>query len=282
MTELSIAESLRKERDEKVDRGLYYFTQVWFTWNSNHMEGSTLTPDQTAQVFETGAFLPEDDTQIRVDDAIETTNHFRAIDFILDHVDEPATHEMLWKLHAILKRGTRQETDAKWNVGGYKTQNNVIGAFLPVATLPPKAEEKWVGKILAAYHDLTDSPYSIAALHWMFESAHPFSDGNGRIGRLLMFKELLRIGTVPTMIRDEKRNYYIRGLQKFTEEPGYLVDYLLSERDWYRDKLLKSLAPGAVWHYEDQWDRKADTLVSGLIAELRSVLRDAESGLDAA
>jgi Fic family protein len=273
MTGLSIAETLRKERDETVDRGLYYFTQVWFTWNSNHMEGSTLTPDQTAQVFETGDLIPENDVQIRVDDAVETTNHFRAINYVLDHVDEPATHEMLWQLHAILKRGTHQETDAKWNVGGYKTKNNVIGAFLPVAAFPPSKEEEWIGRILEAYQGLSDSAYAIAALYWMFESAHPFSDGNGRIGRLLMFKELLRIGTVPPMIRDENRNCYTRGLQRFADEPGYLVDYLLSERDWYRDKLLKGLAPSAAWHYDDRWDQKPDASVAETVARFGKALR---------
>ncbi|OZG59932.1 cell filamentation protein Fic [Bifidobacterium lemurum] len=251
----SIAERLRRERDARESHGLYYLTQVLLSFNSNHMEGSTLSAEQTAQIFETGAFLPETDKQVRVDDAVETANHFRAFSWLLDHVDDPVDEDLVCHLHAMLKHGTMQEADPeRYNVGGYKTRANVIGALAQIKTAPPERVPDCMRQVFAACVALRDDPYDIASMHWMFERTHPFSDGNGRVGRLLLFKECLRIGTVPPLIRDENRNLYVRALTNFPQQPGYLVDLLLSERDFYRDELLSRFAAGEIdVDYRDCW-----------------------------
>ncbi|KFI52230.1 cell filamentation protein Fic [Bifidobacterium biavatii DSM 23969] len=253
-----LAEWLRRERDQKLSHGLYHNTQLVFAYNSNHMEGSTLTPEQTAQLYDTGELLPDSGNDvIRADDVIETTNHFRAFDWILDHVDDPVDKTFVCTLHAILKRGTRQETDPNRNVGGWKILPNVINAIQGVHTVLPADVPQAMNRVFAEFAELDDDPYAIAHAHWMFETTHPFSDGNGRVGRLILFKELMRLGTVPPLIRDENRAFYIRGLSRFPAEPGYLVDTLFSERDYYQ-QLIDMLAPDRIdCTYVDQWkDRR--------------------------
>jgi Fic family protein len=189
-------------------------------------------------MYETGSFLTSSDEQVKSNDVIETTNHFRAIDYVIDHASEPLTETMLKDIHRILKRGTAQELSKSFNVGGYKTQpNGFMGMAKTVATIAPADIKKQMDLVLQAYAELADNPYDIAELHWQFERIHPFSDGNGRVGRLIMFKELLRIDAMPIIIEDSKKNYYYRGLQNFPEEPGYLVDTLLDGRDTFRRQL---------------------------------------------
>lgn len=251
---MRLSEWLTRERDQKTSGGLYHSTQLVFAYNSNHMEGSTLTPEQTAQLYDTGELLPKNgDDLIRADDVIETTNHFRAFDWMLDHVDDPVDKTLVCTLHAILKRGTRQEADPDRNVGGWKTLPNVINAIQGVHTVLPADVPQAMDLVFDEFAALTDDPYAIAHAHWMFETTHPFSDGNGRVGRLILFKELMRIDAIPALIRDENRAFYIRGLSRFPEEPGYLVDTLLSERDYYRT-LIDTLAPRRIeCTYTDQW-----------------------------
>ncbi|RSX56595.1 Fic family protein [Bifidobacterium samirii] len=254
----TLAEWLKRERDQKVTHGLYHNTQLVFAYNSNHMEGSTLTAEQTAQLYDTGELLPDGDDIIRADDVIETTNHFRAFDWMLDHVDDPVDKTFVCTLHAMLKRGTRQETDPDRNVGGWKILPNVINAIQGVHTVLPADVPKAMELVFDEFARLTDDPYAIAHAHWMFETTHPFSDGNGRVGRLVLFKELMRLGAVPPLIRDENRAFYIRGLSRFLKEPGYLIDTLFTERDYYL-RLIDMLAPGRIdCTYVDEWsDRDA-------------------------
>ena len=255
MDKMRLVDWLRRERDQRVGGGLYYNTQILFAYNSNHMEGSTLSPEQTAQLYDTGALLPDNgNDQIRADDVVETRNHFLAFNWILDHADEPVDKTMVCALHAMLKRGTSQELDPDRNVGGYKVLPNVINQVLGVHTALPADVPQAMEQVFALYRDLRDDPYGIAEAHWMFETTHPFSDGNGRIGRLVMFKELLRLDTVPVIVRDSNRNLYVRGLSRFGEEPGYLVDTLLTERDYY-EALMGQFAPDRIrYSYVSAWD----------------------------
>jgi hypothetical protein len=258
MGEVRLVDWLRLERDQRVDHGLYYNTQVMFAWNSNHMEGSTLSAEQTAQLFDTGAVLPSGiDDEIRADDVAETTNHFRVFDWMLDHVDDAVDDELLFSLHGLLKRGTSQERDPDRNVGGYKLLPNVISQLEGIHTVLPGDVPKAMREVSGLYAELRDDPFEIARAHWLFETTHPFSDGNGRVGRLVMFKELLRLDSIPVLLRDEHRNLYTRGLRRFPQQPGFLVDLLLAERDAYR-ALVDEFAPGRIrYSYVDHWDADA-------------------------
>ena len=195
-----LVDRLRYERDARIDHALFYWTQVFMAYNSNHMEGSTLTPEQTRQIYDTGRLLADADEQIRLDDAIETRNHFTAFNYVIDHADDPVDAGYVCRLHALLKRGTSQDGDPGFNVGGYKTRDNAIVQRMGVAmvrTVPAGDVPGMMERVYAAYAGLSDDPVRIAMCHWMFERVHPFSDGNGRVGRLVMFKECLRLDTVP-------------------------------------------------------------------------------------
>ena len=219
---------LVRERSERVSHGLYYNTQIAMGYNSNHMEGSTLTPEQTAQLFTTGSVLADGpDDIIRADDVIEMGNHFRMFDWMLDHVDDPVDKTMVCTMQSILKRGTSQESNPDRNIGGYKILPNVISEIEQIHTVLPADVPAAMNVVYELYRNLTDDPYAIAKAHWMFESTHPLSDGNGRVGRMIMFKELLRIDTVPVVVRDSQKLLYYRGLRNFSGEPGYLVDTLV-------------------------------------------------------
>nr|WP_240541957.1 Fic family protein [Bifidobacterium simiarum] len=246
---------MRRERDERASGGLYHATQVEFAFNSNHMEGSTLSADQTAQLFSTGSMAADGpDDVIRADDVVETTNHFRAFDWMLDRADDPVDAAMVCELHRLLKRGTMQESDPSRNVGGWKVVPNVIDGLAETPTVPPEDVPAAMDAVFRLYAGLRDDPFEVARAHWMFESTHPFSDGNGRVGRLVMFKELLRLDSIPPVVRDPVRAFYLRGLSRFAEEPGWLTDTLLSERDAYR-ALVERLAPGRIrYSYVDSWD----------------------------
>lgn len=247
---------LRHERDSRVSGGLYHVTQIRFAFNSNHMEGSTLTSEQTAQLYDTGTLLADAGEPVRADDVVEAMNHFRAFDWMLDHVDDAVDECLVCTLHAMLKRGTRQEGDARYRVGAYKMLPNVIGAGLSdTPTVAPAEVPAAMEHAFALYARLEDDPFAIARAHWMFETTHPFSDGNGRVGRLVMFKELLRIDAMPLIVRDEDRALYVRGLSQFPSQPGYLIDTLLYERDYYR-MLVNQFASGLICcTYNDHWDR---------------------------
>lgn len=220
------------------------------------MEGSTLSPEQTAQLFNTGALLPDNiNDEIRADDVAETTNHFNAFNWVLDHVDDPVNKSLVCSLHGILKRGTSQEFDANRNVGGYKIVPNVISQLEGIHTVLPADVPLAMKQVFSLYSQLEDDPFAIAKAHWMFESTHPFSDGNGRVGRLVMFKELLRLDSVPALVLDEHHNLYTRALKNFPNEPGYLVDLLLNERDYYQ-RMIETYAPNRIrYSYVDQWNQ---------------------------
>lgn len=256
-----IVERLISERDARYSNGIYVATQLQFAWNSNHMEGSTLTPKQTAQIFNTGTFTMDGTERVSVDDAIETRNHFIAFRWILDHADEPVDKDLVCHLHAILKNGTRQADEPVYNVGGYKTEPNIIGDMsAPACVALPEDVPQTMDRLFDIYAHLEDDPYQIARAHWMFEKIHPFSDGNGRVGRLVMFKELLRIDALPAIIHDSLHDRYTHNMSKFPEEPGWLVDLILFERDLYRSKVLDRVRADVDYTYNDRWSESDHTI----------------------
>ena len=230
-----IVERLIRERDTRYGDGIYTTTQIQFAWNSNHMEGSTLTAKQTAQLFATGTYTTDGSEQVDPDDALETRNHFAAFRWILDHADEPVDRDMVCHLHAILKQGTRQVSDSLFNVGGYKTRQNFIGnPVTPTRTALPQDVPEFMDRLFDMCTKLEDEPYQIARVHWTFEKIHPFSDGSGRVGRLIMFKECLKYNIVPFIIEENLKLFYYRGLKEWYNEKGYLTDTCLTAQDKYK------------------------------------------------
>ncbi len=222
---------LKEQKDSKLKGGIYHRTQIDLTYNSNHIEGSRLTRDQTRYIFETNT-IGFSDEAIKVDDIIETTNHFRCIDFIIDHATEPLTEAMLKQLHGLLKSGTSDASKSWFAVGDYKRLPNEVGGN---ETVEPKLVGKAIRALLKEYKGKqTVSFEDILDFHQRFESIHPFQDGNGRVGRLVMFKECLNHGIVPFIITDELKMYYYRGLQEWNRTPGFLLDTCLTAQDHYK------------------------------------------------
>ncbi len=222
---------LKEQKDSKLKGGIYHRTQIDLTYNSNHIEGSRLTRDQTRYIFETNT-IGFSDEAIKVDDIIETTNHFRCIDFIIDHATEPLTEAMLKQLHGLLKSGTSDASKSWFAVGDYKRLPNEVGGN---ETVEPELVGKAIRALLKEYKGKqTVSFEDILDFHQRFESIHPFQDGNGRVGRLVMFKECLNHGIVPFIITDELKMYYYRGLQEWNRTPGFLLDTCLTAQDHYK------------------------------------------------
>lgn len=219
---------LRREKDCKVRGGIYHRVQIDFTYNSNHMEGSRLTKEQTRYIYETNT-LGACDEPLRVDDIIETTNHFRCVDFIIDHAADPLTEDMLKHLHRLLKSGTSDANREWFAVGEYKRLPNEVGG---VETTPPEEVASAVRTLLAEYNALSDTGLDdLLDFHYRFERIHPFQDGNGRVGRLVLFKECLRRGIVPFIITEELKLFYYRGLREWGSVRGYLRDTCLTAQD---------------------------------------------------
>ena len=228
-----VLQRLREEKDAKLSGGLYHELQVRMTYNSNHMEGSTLSEEQTRLIFETNTIDIGDG--IPVDDILETVHHFRAIDFCIDHAEEELTEEHIKELHYILKHDTKDASLSWFAVGDYKKRANVVGGR---ETAKPEDVPGKIEKLLAEYNAKNDiSILDIITFHSDFEHIHPFQDGNGRVGRLIALKECLRWNIVPFIIEDAKKAYYYRGLAEWDNEKGYLTDTCLDGQDTFR-KLL--------------------------------------------
>lgn len=231
----ALLDVLLHQREHGVGDSVYKMVQCDFAYNSNHMEGSRLTPEQTRMVFGRKTISGDN---IALDDVFEAMNHFEAFDNMLDRYDDPIDRDMLFSLHRTLKAGTTQARNPLYSVGEYKKYENVVGA-LDLPTTPPEKVETEIERLLASYeqketHDMDD----LLAFHAAFEGIHPFSDGNGRIGRLLLFKECLRSDIVPFIITDDLRGFYIRGLQNFHEEKGWLRDTCLTAQDRFVEKYI--------------------------------------------
>lgn len=226
--------ALREERQMKVKGGIYHRTQIDLTYNSNHIEGSRLTHDQTRYIFETNTIGIEGES-IRVDDIIETTNHFRCIDIIIERAEEKLTESLVKELHLTLKAGTSDSRKDWFAVGEYKRLPNEVGGN---ETTSPENVHREMKALLREYDSKKRKTFEdIIDFHQRFESIHPFQDGNGRVGRLIMFKECLSNGFVPFIITDELKMYYYRGLREWNNTRGYLLDTCLTAQDSYKSML---------------------------------------------
>ena len=222
---------LRNEKANKYSGGIYHKTQIDLTYNSNHMEGCRLTHDQTRYIFETNTIGIEKEV-LNVDDVIETANHFRCIDMIIDRAKLSLTEKNIKELHLILKNGTSDSRKDWFAVGNYKKLPNEVGGM--ETALPEEVANK-MKKLLSEYNNKEEKNFEdILDFHVKFERIHPFQDGNGRVGRLIMFKECLKYNIVPFIIEDNLKMFYYRGLKEWDNEKGYLTDTCMTAQDRYK------------------------------------------------
>ena len=222
---------LRQEKESRLKGGIYHRTQIDLTYNSNHMEGSRLTKEQTRYIFETNTLgITTENT--RIDDIIETVNHFRCIDYVIDHATDKLTETHIKHLHLLLKTNTSDSQKNWFAVGEYKKLANEVGGEETVA---PKEVHKHMKELLMEYnHSKKVNLEDILNFHVQFEHIHPFQDGNGRVGRLLLFKECLKHNIVPFIIEDNLKLFYYRGLSEWDDERGFLVDTCLTAQDRFK------------------------------------------------
>lgn len=229
--ESSLLDILYAEKSNHYSGGIYHKTQIDLTYNSNHMEGSRLTHDQTRYIFETNTIGIENEA-VNVDDIIETVNHFRCIDLVIDHAKEPLSETLIKHLHQTLKTGSSESRLEWFAVGDYKRRPNEVGGM--ETTLPENVPAQMTS-LLTAYHSKKKKSFDdLLDFHVRFERLHPFQDGNGRVGRLILFKECLKYNIVPFIIDDDLKLFYYRGLKEWNNEKGYLRDTCLTAQDRYR------------------------------------------------
>lgn len=222
---------LQEEKRTKYAGSIYHKTQIDLTYNSNHIEGSRLTHDQTRYIFETNTIGVENEV-LNVDDVIETSNHFRCIDLIIDHAASTLSEHFIKKLHHILKTGTSDSREDWFAVGEYKRLPNEVGGMQ--TSLPEEVADK-MKALLSNYNAVPKKTLdNILDFHVRFERIHPFQDGNGRVGRLIMFKECLKYNIVPFIIEENLKLFYYRGLKEWYNEKGYLTDTCLTAQDKYK------------------------------------------------
>ncbi len=222
---------LREQKSSRLKGSIYHRTQIDLTYNSNHIEGSKLTHDQTRYIFETNT-IGITDQAVNVDDIVETVNHFRCIDYIIDHAGDKLTESLIKQLHLMLKSGTSDSKKDWFMVGDYKRLPNEVGGM---DTCPPEEVHKQIKALLSEYNAIRQRTLEdILDFHVRFERIHPFQDGNGRVGRLIMFKECLANHIVPFIITDELKMFYYRGLHEWGHINGYLTDTILTAQDQYK------------------------------------------------
>ncbi len=227
----TLLEILQSEKKKQQKGGIYHRVQIDLTYNSNHMEGSRLTHDQTRYIFETNTVGFENGA-VNVDDVVETANHFRCIDLIIENAMHSLSESFIKRLHFILKNGTSDSRKDWFAVGEYKRFPNEVGGH---DTAAPEEVESKIRALLAAYNDSPiHSLEQIVAFPHDFESIHPFQDGNGRVGRLILFKECLKNNIVPFIIEDDLKMFYYRGLRDWNSEHGYLMDTCLTAQDRFK------------------------------------------------
>lgn len=225
---------LREEKRIRLKGGIYHQTQIKLAYNSNHIEGSRLTEEQTRYIYETNTIGVETEPA-RIDDIMETINHFQCFDYMLDCADDVLTENIIKQFHAILKVNTSDSRLDWFNVGDYKQRPNMVGDS---KTTPPSKVKKEVQRLLFDYQQKENITFEdIVEFHYHFEKIHPFQDGNGRVGRLIIFKECLKHNIVPFIIDETHKLYYYRGLKEFGLEKGYLIDTCLSAQDKYKEML---------------------------------------------
>lgn len=226
-----LLKALQEQKDGNLSGGIYHKTQIELTYNSNHIEGSTLTHDQTKYIFEVNAISVESQS-VNVDDVVETANHFKCVDYVIDNAMKPLSPEMIKTLHFILKNGTSDSRKSWFNVGEYKKLPNEVSGE---ETCSPALVKDEIKNLISDYNETKEKNLEeIISFHKKFESIHPFQDGNGRVGRLIMFKECLRNGIVPFIIDEEHKLFYYRGLKELEKDRRYLINTCLSCQDKYK------------------------------------------------
>ena len=230
---IKLLENIQEEKQAKRSGGLYHKTQINLAYNSNRIEGSKLTEEQTRYIFETRTIGFKDQEAVPVDDIIETSNHFVAFDFMLETIDDLLSNKIIKTYHQILKTGTSDALKPWFSLGDWKKQPNEVGG---TATTLPQNVETDMNKLNEWYFSLPEIVFeNIVEYHYRFEKIHPFQDGNGRVGRLIMFRECLKNDIIPFIIDDNHKMFYYRGLKEFENVKGYLIDTCLSAQDTYKE-----------------------------------------------
>ena len=234
-----VKEALIEQRKMNLSGNLYHKTQLDFAYNTNHIEGSTITPDETASIYDTGTILTSSDKVIVLKDATEVKNHFTLFKYMLDTIEEKLSEDMIKKFHFILKEGTLTDEEKIWfAVGDYKKKKNFVGN---ITTSLPSEVAHDMQKLLEWYERIDKKTIEdIIEFHVKFEQIHPFQDGNGRVGRMIMFRECLYNNIMPFYIEDRNKEFYIRGIKEYqtNNEKGYLIDTCLNSQDNY-EKMAK-------------------------------------------
>lgn len=227
---------LREEKESRLKGGLYHQTQIKLAYNTDRIEGSKLSEEQTRYIYETNTIFMEDgETTANVDDIIETVNHFSCFDYMLDIADEPLSEKHIKDFHRLLKTNTSDSKKSWFRVGEYKLKPNVVGG---IETTPLSKVQREIEELLTAYHEKQKiTVEDIIDFHFKFEQIHPFQDGNGRVGRLIIFKESLSHNNIPFIIEDDHKFFYYRGLSEYPKVKGYLIDTCLSAQDKYKEMI---------------------------------------------
>ena len=223
-----LKEELIQQRKSKFKGNIYHY--------SNKIEGGRLSKDETEEIFETDSFIPKSDETIKLDDLIEMKNHFRLFDYTLDTLNDDLSKEMIINMNKILKRNTTDEENPRYNVGGFKIIPNKIGLINVIDTSAPEDVEKDIGNLLLEYKKIKNVTIEdIIDFHYKFELIHPFGDGNGRVGRMIMFRECLRNNIMPFIVLDNDKSFYMRGLKNYKNDKLFLIDTIKHEQDLYED-----------------------------------------------
>lgn len=233
---------LIEQKRSKFKGNIYHYSQVNFAYNSNKIEGGKLTEDETEEIFVTDSFIPKSDDAIKIDDLMEMKNHFRLFDYCLDIVDDPLSKNIMINMNKILKRNTTDEENPRYNVGGFKVVPNKIGLINVINTSAPENVEKDLDMLLEEYHSLKNITIEdIIDFHYRFEIIHPFGDGNGRVGRMIMFKECLKNNIMPFIVLDRDKPFYMRGLKNYKSDKMFLIDTIKHEQDLYESAAREML-----------------------------------------
>lgn len=225
---------LVSQKNSKFKGNIYHYSQVNFAYNSNKIEGSHLSEDETEEIFVTNSYIPKSDDVVKLDDLIEMKNHFRLFDYMLDIYEKKLDKNIIIEMNKILKKGTSDEDNPRYNVGGFKIVPNKIGLINVINTSSPKDTPKDIDNLLSWYNSLKNITLEdIIDFHYKFEKIHPFGDGNGRVGRMIMFKECLKNDIMPFIILDSDKPFYLRGLKNYENDKMFLIDTIKHEQDLY-------------------------------------------------
>ena len=225
---------LVSQKNSKFKGNIYHYSQVNFAYNSNKIEGTHLSEDETEEIFVTNSYISKSDDVVKLDDLIEMKNHFRLFDYMLDIYEKKLDKNIIIEMNKILKRGTSDEDNPRYNVGGFKIVPNKIGLINVINTSSPKDTPKDIDNLLSWYNSLKNITLEdIIDFHYKFEKIHPFGDGNGRVGRMIMFKECLKNDIMPFIILDSDKPFYLRGLKNYENDKMFLIDTIKHEQDLY-------------------------------------------------